>query len=276
MHINKVIEIVREAGDMFNERVFKVEQKTTLSDRVTTMDIKIEKLLKEKLMALLPESAFMGEESEQESVDTDYHKGYVWVVDPIDGTTNFVRDLQQSCVSVALLKDYEAVMGVVYNPYKKEMFYAEKGKGAYLNGEKIHVSNQPFESGMFFTSMALYAKEMSETCLHVLEEVYAECDDFRRFGSAAIELCLLACGRGDLYFEIRLLPWDYAAGVLILQEAGGHASIPQQNFMSYDVPVPVVAANTEENFYKLTEIVERNMDLYYRRPEWKERNDLPF
>jgi len=258
MNINKVIEIVREAGDMFNERIFEVEQKTTLSDRVTTMDITIEKLLKEKLTALLPESAFMGEESTDEK-DEDFRRGYVWVVDPIDGTTNFVRDLGQSCVSVALLKDYEAVLGVVYNPYKKEMFHAEKGKGAYLNGERIHVSNQPFESGMFFTSMALYAKEMSEACLRVLEEVYAECDDFRRFGSAAIELCLLACGRGDLYFEIRLLPWDYAAGVLILQEAGGHAGMPKQSSMSYDRPVAVVAANNQDNYDKLLEIVERHM-----------------
>lgn len=184
---------------------------------------------------------------------------YVWVVDPIDGTANFVNDLMTSCVAVALLKDKKAVMGLVYNPYRDEMFTAQLGKGAYLNEKKITVSDRPFEEGMYFTSLAPYNKEDVKVCMNILEEVYSQSDDMRRFGSAEIELCLLACGRADLYYELRLNPWDYAAGGLILTEAGGYAAIPFKDEVVYDGPTAFMAANSKENFEKLKEIVERHM-----------------
>jgi len=256
MNIQKIIKVVRKAGKMFFDRKFDVEQKTSISDKVTSMDIKVEAFLKKELTALIKNSGFMGEESDWKNLDNEY----VWVVDPIDGTTNFIRDMAASCVSVALLKDGEAYMGVVYNPYKNEVFYAERGRGAYLNGKRISVTDLPFEKSIFFTSFALYERELSETCFGIAKETYGLCDDVRRTGSAAIELCLVACGRGDLYFEIRLRPWDFAAGVLILNEAGGYAAIPGSDKMTYDKAVPIVAANTKENFDKLYKIVQKHLD----------------
>lgn len=254
--VKKVIEIVEEAGELFKNRDFDVELKTSISDKVTSMDIKVENFLKERLLKLIKGSGFLGEESESYALENEY----VWVVDPIDGTANFVRDLMTSCVSVGLLKNKEAVMGVVYNPYRNEMFYAIKGEGAYLNGDKISVSNEPFESSMYFTSLAPYNKDVSKVCFDIMAEVYMLSDDMRRFGSAEIELCLLACGRGDLYFELRLNPWDYCAGGLILTEAGGHIGIPNETGLRYDGPVAIVAANSKENFDKLMEICERHLN----------------
>ena len=255
MDIQQIIKIAHKAGEMFSERNFVVEQKSSVSDKVTSMDIKIEEFLKRELTGLVEGSGFMGEESQSSALENEY----VWVVDPIDGTSNFVRDLSASCISIALLKNKQAYMGVVYNPYKDEMFYAQKGGVAFLNGKKISVSGMPFESSLLFTSYALYDKHLANICFDIAREAYQSCDDIRRFGSAAIELCLLACGRGDLYFEIRLSPWDYAAGVLILQEAGGHAAVFGSEKITYDVRVPVIAANSTDNFQKLYAIVKKHM-----------------
>lgn len=257
MDINKVIKIVKEAGELFKNRDFDVELKTSISDKVTSMDIKVEAFLKDKLTSALVGSGFLGEESDAHEIDNEY----VWVVDPIDGTANFVRDLGASCVAVALLKNRQAVLGVVYNPYRGEVFHAQKGEGAYMNGEQIAVSDLAFESSMYFTSLSPYGKDGAKVCMSIMEEVFHACDDMRRFGSAEIELCLLACGRADLYFELVLNPWDYAAGGLILTEAGGYIAIPGQDALTYDGPVAVYAANTKENFDKMKEIIDRHMDI---------------
>ncbi len=142
-----------------------------------------------------------------------------WDVDPIDGTANFVRDLGASTISVALVKEGRPVLGVIYNPYRDEMFYAEEGKGAYLNGKPIGVSDRSLESSLFCTSLSVYNKDLLNHCINIIKEVYQKCDDIRRIGSAALELAYLATGRLDLYFELRLCPWDFAAGEIIVKEA---------------------------------------------------------
>ena len=251
MDIKKFKKIVRQAGEMFSNRDFYVENKTSVSNKVTSMDFAVEKFLKENLTALIEGSGFLGEESSPQEIDNEY----VWVVDPIDGTTNFVRDLMTSCVSVALLKNNQAVLGAVYNPYNDEFFFAEKGRGALLNGQKISVSDNDFSSAIYFTSFAPYDKSRAKICLNILEDVYNQCDDIRRTGSAAIELCHLACGRGDIYFEIILNPWDYAAAALILQEAGGYIGIPNEENLIYKDASSITAANTKENYDKLMKIV---------------------
>jgi len=254
--IQEVINIVRQAGEMFKNRDFDVEIKTSISDKVTSMDIAVEEFLKEHLTKLISGCGFWGEESDPHALENEY----VWVVDPIDGTANFVRDLMTSCVAVALLKDKQPIMGVVFNPYRDEMFCAELNGGAYLNGKEIVVSDKPFSEGMYYTSLAPYNKEDVKVALNILEEVYLQSDDMRRFGSAEIELCLLACGRADLYFEVRLNPWDYAAGGLILTEAGGYMGIPFMDEVVYEGPTAFFAANSKVNFEKLKGIVEKHMD----------------
>jgi len=255
LEINKIIEIVKEAGELFKNRDFDVEEKTSISDKVTSMDIAVEVFLKENLLNLLPHSGFLGEESDNHEIDNEY----VWVVDPIDGTTNFIRDLGISCISIGLLQNGKPIAGFVYNPYKDEMYYAQKGRGAFLNSNKISVSDKSFENSIYYTSLSPYTKESTKKCLDIMEEVYSQADDMRRLGSAAIELCLLACGRGDLYFELYLQPWDYAAGALILEEAGGYAGTVLDEGFKYNEPIPVLAANSKSNYNKLEKIVKKHI-----------------
>ncbi len=126
---------------------------------------------------------------------------------------NFIRNLQLSAVSIALTKDKKPILGVVYNPFQDELFYAELGKGAYFNGEQISVSDMPIERALLCTAFSTYNKTLAQPCIDIMSEMHDMCSDIRRLGSAAIELCYIAAGRSDIYFEIRLNPWDYAAAV---------------------------------------------------------------
>jgi len=253
MDIQKIIEITRQAGAMMHERNFEVNTKSSLSDKVTTLDVAIEAFLKDKLTTLIKGSGFLGEESEAHALDNEY----VWIVDPIDGTTNFVRDLKNSAVSVALMQSNEIVAGVVYNPYSDEVFSAQKGKGAQLNGNKIAVSDNPFSECIAMTSLHPYHKGKAHVILDLIMEIYPMIDDTRRTGSAAIDMCLMACGRGDLCFKVLLCPWDFAAAALIIDEAGGVVSSLGEG-LRYDKNIPIVAANNQENFDRLYKIVEKH------------------
>ena len=253
--IDKVIEIVREAGNIFKDRDFKVESKGTVSNNVTTADLAVETYLKNALLPLIDNSGFIGEESGS----SDYDNTYLWVVDPIDGTANFIRDLAFSAISVGLVNDGRVVLGVVYNPYRDEMFYAEEGKGAYLNGRRISVSDRDVEHSVFCTAMSLYDKAFAKPCFNIIEKVYSECDDIRRMGSAALELVSLACGRVDLYFEIRVFPWDFAASEIIIREAGGYIGTIELENTVFDRPIPLICANTKENYDYLKHIVEKEI-----------------
>lgn len=259
--IEKVIDIVRESSRFMKERDFTVECKGTVSNNVTSADIAVQKYLKEKLLSLMDDCGFYGEESNQQ----DYQKENLWVVDPIDGTTNFIRDLGCSCISVALVKSGEPVLGVVYNPYRDEMFWAEKGRGAFLNGSPIHVSDRNLEHSLFCTAFSLYNKNLAKPCQNILEKMYGRCDDFRRFGSAAIELASLACGRVDLYFEIRLFPWDFAASEIIIREAGGYVGTVGMEKTVFNRPIPIIGANSRENYEYLRQTVLREIpEIPYR------------
>ena len=244
--IEKACGIIREASNIMLKRDFVVNEKTSTSDLVTSADIAVQKYLEERLVKLLPGSTFFGEEGKLGETTE-----YLWVNDPIDGTANFARDLGLSVISVALLKDGEPYIGIVYNPYRDEMFTALKGNGAYLNGSRIHVSDRPFIKSALCSAMSLYAKEYAKPCFNIIERVYVQSDDLRRLGTAAYELCLLAAGKVDLYFEIRLSCWDYAAGILLIKEAGGFVEMMHADRLYLDKPASIVAANTKENFEKI-------------------------
>jgi len=179
----------------------------------------------------------------------------LWIVDPIDGTANFIRDIGLSVISVGLVKDHEPVLGVVYNPYRDEMFYAEKGKGAFLNGERIRVSDRDLAHSIFCTAMSLYNKDFAKPCLNIIEKVYEKCDDIRRLGTAALELVYLACGRAELYFEIRVFPWDFTAAEVIIREAGGYVGTIEFDRTVFHRPIPLICANTQQNYEYLKRVV---------------------
>ena len=249
--LKKITEIVRQAAELMKPENIEVEQKGNDSNYVTTADVNVQNFLKEHLLALLPGSSFVGEEGDEEFADTEY----VWVVDPIDGTSNFIRNLGLSAISVGLLRNRKPYIGVVYQPYRDEMYYAEVGKGAFLNGEQIQVSDRDFRHSHLCSAMSLYNKDYAPPCFRIIERVYAESDDLRRLGTAAVELVYLAAGRVELYFEIRLFPWDVAAAIPIITEAGGFVDLMFEEELPLNRPMPVIAANTKENFERLKTIV---------------------
>lgn len=257
--LDKVIDIVREAGRLMQNRDFTVESKGTISNNVTTADWTVQHFLESRLPLLLENSVFVGEEGNF----NDYNNSdqYRWIVDPIDGTANFIHDMGLSVISVALVKGQRSVLGVVYHPYRDEMFYAQEGKGAFLNGRKIRVSDRDFPHSLICTAASLYNKDYAEPCFQIMEKVYAECDDFRRLGAAALELVYLACGRVDLYFEIRLFPWDFAAGEVIIREAGGYIGTIEYPDPVYHRPIPIICANTKENYEHLRAIVLKEIPV---------------
>ena len=247
--------VVRQAASLMIRSDFKVDEKDGAANIVTSSDLAVQRFLCEKLKELLPESEFFCEEE-----DLQNEGEYVWIIDPIDGTANYARGLGESAISVALAKEGEVVLGIVYNPYRGQMFVAEKGAGATLNGLPIHASKRAFGQAILCTAASLYCKDYAEICFDIIRDAYGECNDFRRFGSAAIELCYLAAGMCDLYFEIRLFPWDYAAAQLILHEAGGIVRGFDGALPSLRRPSPVIGANNRENYEHLQEIVHRHMD----------------
>ncbi len=205
---------------------------------VTEYDKRVQQDLFERLAKILPEARFMGEE-ESAQIYTD--QGCLFIIDPIDGTTNFIRKNHTSCISVGLLKDGQQELGVVYNPYRREMFTAQKGKGAYLNGERIYVSPEPLDNSLVLVGTAPYYEELWKPSFDLAYHYFTQALDIRRSGSAAIDLCDIACGRAELYFELRLSPWDYAAGSLIVTEAGGHVLHTDKSPLQFAAPRGVIA-----------------------------------
>ena len=252
--LSDICALAKECGAMILDRssLTEVDDKGTDSNLVTNMDIRVQNHIAKRALALLPDSRIVGEEGgHQDTTATTY----TWVFDPIEGTSNYVRDIGCSVISIGLFKDGAPYAGVVYNPYRDELFSAELGNGAFLNGKKIEVSTRDFSHGHLCSAMSLYKKEYAPPCFRIIEKVYAESDDLRRMGAAAYELCMLAAGRVELYFEIRLSPWDAAAAYPIITEAGGYIECLHQKGFPLDRPFPLIAANSKESFARLKEIV---------------------
>ena len=222
--LNKITALVLEAGDIVlsaQDIEHQTRLKTSAADMVTAYDEKVENFLKETLPPLVPGSIFFGEEEKE---NADPSRGWVFVVDPIDGTANFVRGLSQSAISVALAKDGQVEYAVVLDPYRRELFTARRGAGAFCNGQPIHVSDRPLSQGIFGMGTSPYNPALHPLTLSLTAQLFARSCDFRRMGAAALDLCALACGRLDAFFECQLSPWDYAAGSLLITEAGGTVS----------------------------------------------------
>lgn len=254
--INKVMDLVREAAKFCNPEELKIESKGGNSNFVTTADMAVEEFMRKELPLLISGSQMVGEEGDM----ADENAEYLWVVDPIDGTANFIRHFNLSAISVGLLHNGEPVLGVIYNPFTDEMYYGEKGKGAFLNGTPMKVSERDYAHSAFCTAFSLYNKKYAEPCFRILERVYPEIDDMRRLGTASLELANLAAGKCELYFEIRIFSWDVTAALALLLEAGGVFEIPGKGRkISLYEPFPIVAANNKENFDKLKKVVEEEL-----------------
>lgn len=217
-----VIEIAKEAGAFIREqrKTFspdKIEIKG-LNDLVSYVDKTAEEMIVAALQKVLPEAGFITEEKTINRVGERYN----WIIDPLDGTTNFIHGLPVYSVSIALQEYDELVIGVVYEVNKNECFYAWKGSRAYLNGNEIKVSNcKAINESLLATGFPYYDFSKQAAYIALFTELMKSCHGLRRLGSAAVDLAYTACGRFDGYYEYNLNPWDVAAGILIVRQAGG-------------------------------------------------------
>lgn len=241
--VEKIADAVRDCGKIMLEAVRTsdmVDEKEGHANFVTIYDKKVQQILKERLLELVPNAVFVGEEDD---IHASIKKGMAFIVDPIDGTTNFIKDYHNSAISAGLTNDGKAYIGVVYNPYLNEMYTAERGRGAFLNGNPIRVSGNPLSEGVVLFGTSPYYEELSRKSFQMAYAYFKRALDIRRSGSAAIDLCSIAAGRAELYFELRLSPWDYAAGALIVQEAGGVVTTVDGDEITLDKPCSVLATN---------------------------------
>ncbi len=239
-----IIEAVKECADIIltaHDIDNGIEKKEGAANFVTKYDKMVQDELFKRLRVIIPDAHFIGEEEEKHDL-TD--TGYAFIVDPIDGTTNFIKDYRMSAISVGLLKDGKPYIGVVYNPYLCEMFSAKKGEGAWLNEKPIHVSDKPLKEGIVLVGTSPYSRHLADRTFAYVRKLFDASLDIRRSGSAALDLCSIAAGRAEAYFEFALSPWDYAAGALIVREAGGYATTLTGEEFVYDRKCSMLAGGS--------------------------------
>lgn len=214
---NRIIELVRQTKPLILQEMSheKVTEKGA-ADYVTNVDVAVQNYLKEVLEKDFPQIALIAEE--KENLNLKPENSY-WILDPIDGTTNLIRDYHLSAVSLGLYENGEITFGVVYNPFTEELFHGAKGCGAWRNGSPIHVSDQPgFKDAIISFGSSPYEKNRAKELFPVFYNIYMNCADFRRTGSAALDLCYVACGRQHGYLEQNLKPGTTAAAALSSQK----------------------------------------------------------
>lgn len=233
--LQSIMEIMRDCGSIMlsaDDIKRKTHQKAGKGNFVTDYDSQVQSILKTRLLGLVPEAAFLGEENQM--AHTDISQGYAFIVDPIDGTANFTRGHDASCISVALALDARPILGVIYNPYRNEFFHAVKGCGAYCNGKQIFASDRPLDEGLILFGTAPFYADLVKKSFEIAYQYMAQAQDLRRSGSAALDLCMIASGKAEFFFELTLCPWDYAAGALLVEEAGGIVSDLQGQPLTYN------------------------------------------
>jgi myo-inositol-1(or 4)-monophosphatase len=219
--IENIIEVVKLEGQNILSVCLGAEEisfKSSRRDFITAYDLSVQESLIDKLSKILPGAGFFCEES---NMCRESSNGFCFIIDPIDGTANFTRGINYNCISVALKFNENIILGIVYNPHLNELFIAEKGKGAFLNGQRIITSNLPLRDGLVIFGTSIYNYTVTLDTFRLAEILYKSCLDIRRFGSSALDICMVACGRAELFYELSLSVWDYAAASLILNEAGG-------------------------------------------------------
>jgi myo-inositol-1(or 4)-monophosphatase len=237
------IEAALQAGDILREgygTAFSIQKKTGRHNLVTEYDHLAEKSILSFLQAHVPNSHFLAEESGS----TGTHSDILWVIDPLDGTVNYAHQIPVFSISIALELNGDLFCGVVYQPITHELFVAEKGKGAFLNGKTLQVSQvEKIEDSILSTGFPYNLQENPFDCIDHFVDILHLGLPIRRMGSAAIDLAYTAAGRFDGFFEVGLSAWDCAAGILLVQESGGKISTWDQKPLNYRVKDPIVCSN---------------------------------
>ncbi|MFL5731361.1 MAG: inositol monophosphatase family protein [Cytophagaceae bacterium] len=221
----EVIKVAKEAGDFIQQEskkftLDKIEHKSS-RELVSYVDKEAEKLIVKSLKKILPEAGFITEEG----TEGEDHKSLKWIIDPLDGTTNFLHKLPTYSVCIALMQDEKIIIGVVNEMNLKECFYAWQGGGAWCNDQKIQISEvSTLQESLIAIGFPYSLLDRKEQYFKIFSNLVENTHGVRRLGSAAVDLCYVACGRFEAYFEFNLHIWDIAAGILIVQEAGGKVS----------------------------------------------------
>jgi myo-inositol-1(or 4)-monophosphatase len=228
-----------EAGALqleYLHKKIKYDTKSTDVDMVTEVDFLCEKLIISKIKEVYPLHSIISEEAGKSLDDNEY----VWIIDPLDGTNNYFHGYPVFAVSIALRKGNEPLVGVVYMPFAGEIFYAAKGLGAYLNDERISVSQMDNLKGALLATGFPYdkAEDLKNNNIELFAHIVPDIMGIRRSGSAAYDLCCVACGRLDGYWELKIKLWDMAAGELIMREAGGEVL-----YHTHEKGINIIAGN---------------------------------
>lgn len=237
--------ILLEAGDiMLSAKNIDdvVSEKDGNANFVTKYDVKVQHFLALTLTELYPGSVFIGEE---EDCTGDALQGEAWIVDPIDGTTNFIKGLDTSAISVAYLHNGKVMVSAIYNPYRKEFFYAQRGFGATKNDVPIHMTAAGLANNLVFFGTSPYYTELRDKTFDLAKTILTKAGDLRRSGSAVIDFCNLAQGAAAFMFELRLSPWDFAASSLIIEEAGGVIAQLDGSPIRFDAPCSIGAGTPQ-------------------------------
>jgi myo-inositol-1(or 4)-monophosphatase len=234
------IDAAKEVGDLLLElskQDIKYEMKNPY-DILAEGDLKSEKIIIDKIKSQYPGHSILSEEAGRETNDS----GFLWIIDPIDGTINFARHIEEYCISIALSENGKLILGVIYQPALDKLFVAEKGQGAYLNGKRITVSTETELINSIVATDISSRVEMRKPTFATLQGFSGKVRHVRNFGSAALHLARLAEGQLDVYYKPSFNYWDYAAGALIIQEAGGEVTDFEGNPLKEDSK-NIVASN---------------------------------
>jgi myo-inositol-1(or 4)-monophosphatase len=230
--LQKLIQVSKEVGDFIKAQQLspnEIEEKS-FNNLVSRVDKEAEQKFVSRLSQLLPDAGFIAEEGTGSPIDG----GYNWIIDPLDGTTNFIHNIPFYCTSVALHGPDGLVLGVIYEPHLKECFSAIRGEGAWLNEKPIRVSSaSELSKTLLATGFPYDDFGRQEAYMELLKDFTTNTRGIRRLGSAALDLAYVACGRCDAFYEYGLNPWDVAAGILIVEEAGGKVT----GFQESDDPI---------------------------------------
>ena len=244
--IGTIEPVLRNAGEIMRSAHLQREdiiKKSGHQNFVTEYDKKVQAFLEEKLHELMPDAVFFGEEDDEHD-EAVLFSGDVFVIDPIDGTSNFMKGYFPSCISVGMLRNGEPYLGLIYVPQTDEMYTAQKGCGACRNGRAIQSSDEPLARSLgSFGTAPYYSTELRDQAYALARYYQEKCIDMRRGGSAAYDLCMIAAGATGLYVEPVIQLWDYCAGALIATEAGAAVTDLEGNPLDFRHASPILAVS---------------------------------
>tara|TARA_A200000159_G_C7257045_1_gene311356 strand:- start:107 stop:910 length:804 start_codon:yes stop_codon:yes gene_type:complete len=260
-NLNIMIKAARKASRSLIRDFNEIEKLQVVSkkagDFVSKADLRAEKIIKEELMSARASYGWCAEESDEIQGEDPTRR---WLVDPLDGTTNFLHGIPHWAISIALEHKQEIVAGIIYDPIKDELFSAQKGGGSWLNEQRLRVSNRTsFQEMLFATGIPFGESDYLENSLTSIGNLVPSCAGIRRNGAASLDLAYVAAGRFDGFWEQNLAPWDIASGILIVKEAGGILESIEENLNPIKTGNVICSNNQEEVFKKFSKIIRSSV-----------------